>query len=128
MSRKNSTIIAIAVHPKLSIGDKFYRVGYSGVTEIELTTKPFWYSYKSFPGGHWEIGFKSVSQSEGSFNKTMILADEGFTGFVYDDRPNRLVKNAEDIVQAQMAYDAWLDLSNQEAEFYTRSADYHDGY
>lgn len=100
MSRKNNTIVAIAVHAKLNPGDVFYNAG-DGGERITVLTRPYWRSV----GGSWWV---TCQRDDGTIFEAS-LADRGFPGFAYDSRPFYWVRTEDEIKSRQDDIYAWRE-------------------
>lgn len=118
----NSTIVAIAVHQKLNIGDRFWYVDFGDVREVTITTKLCWRPYRILAGGDWWLKYTDASGNVYEDNP----GDMGVPGFAYDDRPCKLVKGTKDDAAARSKeYLQWFASSDRD-DSTTFQVDYDD--
>ena len=115
MSRKNETNVAIAVHPKLNIGDRLWHVDFD-VEHIELLSRPYYVPYLSLNGGSWWIDYK-VIDSKFEDVKREALGDVGVKGFSYDNRPCRFVWDHNNIQSRSEEVHDWFKSCALENEY-----------
>lgn len=101
--RKHSPIVAIAAHAKINPGDALISVDNGFVEHLIITSRPYWVSYKTFPGGSWWIDYEDLDGTK----RRESLGDCGWPGFHYDDRPCRWLRDEKDALARIHEIESW---------------------
>lgn len=114
--RKRPTVVAIAAHPKMNIGDVWYEAEAGATHPLTLLSRPYWVSWLTWPAsGTWWIKVDDNGQE-----RTMSLADNGVRGFAYDGRPQLLIKDPAQCLSVVHDWEQWL-INTDDGSFF-------DGY